>query len=254
MLINTGHLCSNDKSRIFINTSLGCTGGCTYCYLPKIGYSNTEISKSIKLAEDIISEIKKIHKVDKNTLISLGCFSECWDANNINETKKLVNHFLENGNQVQLSTKKEIKLKDIKDLKEHIKYFGQLIIFVSFATISRWKEFEKNTDNPKSRFKNFEIIRKYNIPVVLYIKPVLENVTIKDIELFKKAIKKYNIKDTVVGSIFKENSKGEIVPFLKDKNFFYEPSKDEIEIRDNLKSLCNMFTRSTQVTKKYKQV
>ncbi len=42
-MIDSGYLYSNDEKRIFINTSLGCKGKCSYCYLSKIGYDNNHI-------------------------------------------------------------------------------------------------------------------------------------------------------------------------------------------------------------------
>jgi len=66
----------------------------------------------------------------------LGCFSECWDNINKLETIKLIQYFLKKGNQIQLATKKEIKLEEMNQFKNLIQYLGQLIIFVSSATIS----------------------------------------------------------------------------------------------------------------------
>jgi DNA repair photolyase len=171
-MIDIGYLYSDNESRLFINTSLGCTGGCTYCYLPKLGYSNIEICSKTLCAEEILIELgKSDFKLTKDVLISFGCFSECWDNINKNETKKLIEYFLKNGNQIQLSTKKEILADDIKEFQEYIKYYGQLVIFVSNATISNWEKIERNTDNPNKRFKTFENLRNLNIPTILYFSP-----------------------------------------------------------------------------------
>jgi DNA repair photolyase len=248
MIVDTGYLYSKDNSRVFVNTALGCKGSCSYCYLPKIGYSNTYINLN-KPANLLIEEIKDIKGITNNTLISLGCYSECFDDSNVEETKTLLKYFLSNNYQVQLSTKKHIKIKDIKEISKYIKYKGQLIIFVSFSTISYWKTHEKNTDNPNKRIKNFNIKNKYNIPVVLYIKPVLENVTIKDIDIFKNVINKYLVEDVVVGSIFKETGVGEKVVFLK--KLYYSQNEDEEKIIKELKPICNVYKKSTEVLKKY---
>ena len=39
-MIDTGYLFSNEPGRLFVNTSLGCTANCSYCYLPNLKYSN----------------------------------------------------------------------------------------------------------------------------------------------------------------------------------------------------------------------
>ena len=79
-MIDNGYLFAKDNKRIFINTSLGCAGQCAYCYLPKMGYSNSSDNYRTISAQTIIEFIEK-NKLDINqkTLITLGCYSECWD-------------------------------------------------------------------------------------------------------------------------------------------------------------------------------
>lgn len=48
-MIDTGFLYAEDNHRIFINSCLGCTGGCKYCYLAKSGYDNNSKLKVKKL-------------------------------------------------------------------------------------------------------------------------------------------------------------------------------------------------------------
>ena len=130
-MIDTGFLYAEDNHRIFINSCLGCTGGCKYCYLAKSGYDNNSKLK-VKKAEEILSELNKSGlEVSEKTLITLGCFSECWDDENKSETIKLIKYFLQKGNQVQLSTKKEISTNEMADIQNFIKYYGQLVIFLS---------------------------------------------------------------------------------------------------------------------------
>ena len=71
--------------------------------------------------------------------------------------------------------------------------------------ISKWNIIEKNTDYPLNRFKTFDISNNIGIPTVLYMKPILQGITIQDIDLYKQIIGKFSIKDVVIGSIFKEN-------------------------------------------------
>ena len=108
-MINTGYLFSNDPSRIFVNTSLGCSANCSYCYLPLLSYSKGEKINNYIKAEELIKQIEsyKEIKYKKNVaLISFGCYSECWDDINKPETIKLIKYFLDKGNQIQFSTKR----------------------------------------------------------------------------------------------------------------------------------------------------
>lgn len=112
---------------------------------------------------------------------------------------------------------------------------------------------KKNTDSPDCRFKTFDISRRLDIPTVLYMKPILQGITVQDIDLYRKVIQDYHIKDVVVGSIFKENSTEETVPFSDKKQLFYNPVSDEIRIKNSLRNLCNVFSRSSQVMDYYRE-
>lgn len=253
-MINTGYLFSTEKERLFINTSLGCTANCAYCYLPTLKYSKGKKLDNYVTAEKILKDLENYKELElgrDGTLISFGCYSECWDERNKKETIKLIKYFLEKGNKIQLSTKKYIDYKELTDISKLIKFYGQLTIFISSATISYSDVLENNTTPPKERFKSFLITKELNIPTILYIKPVLYNITIKDIDLYKEVIKKYNIKDVVVGSIIKTNGKGEVAPFVNDNSMHAEPIEQEKEIISSLKEVCNVYTKSLQVVGKY---
>ena len=157
-MIDTGYLFSNEPDRLFVNTSLGCTANCAYCYLPTLNYSKGKVLDTYITAEELIKQVEsyKGYKSGKNgTLISFGCYSECWDETNKPQTIKLIDYFLKKGNQVQFSTKRFVDYRDLIEIGNNIKYYGQLTIFVSSATISAWDKFEKGTTEPSQRFKSF---------------------------------------------------------------------------------------------------
>lgn len=254
-MINTGYLFSNEPNRLFVNTSLGCSANCSYCYLPLLNYSKGKKLNNYIKAEDLIAQIESYEgiKYGKNgTLISFGCYSECWDDINKPQTIKLIKYFLDKGNQIQFSTKRFVDYNDLIEIKKYIKYYGQLTIFISSATISEYDKYEKGTTAPLKRFESFNIIEKLNIPVVLYIKPVLKNITIKDINKYIEVIKKYNIKDVIVGSILKTNGTGEVAPFINDNSIHTKPIDEEKNITDLLSQVSNVYTKSIHVLDKFK--
>ena len=253
MIFNNGFIYTKDSNRIFINTSLGCVGQCEYCYLPKMGYSNSSNNIKTIFAQDILDCIK-LNKIpiNKKTLISIGCYSECWDDYNKKETINLIKHFLKKGNQIQLSTKKEIK-EELSEIVPLIKYFGQLVIFVSSSTISKHDIIEKNTTPILNRFNNFSLFNSLNIPIVLYMKPVLKDITIKDLDLYKDYIKKYSIKYVVVGSIFTDCVSDETVHFSDNNKLFYNKINDEDTIVSELSKITNVYRRSSEVMNKLRK-
>lgn len=242
-MIDNGYLFAKDKKRLFINTSLGCNGNCKFCYLPKLGMKKMKT----KTWEEILKLLNVSHyKFTKNTLITIGCFSECFDDINKKETIKIIKFFLSKGNQVQISTKKHISFDDIKELMPLIKYYGQFVIFVSSSTITNYKNYEFGTEELGLRFKTFDLM-KYNIPVVLYIKPILQDVTIKDLALYREMIINKGISNVVIGSLFIEEEASEAVPFLNNGQLFYKECDDEKIIMDELNFITRVWRRSTEV-------
>ena len=254
-MIDNGYLFAKDNKRIFINTSLGCSGQCAYCYLPQMGYSNSSENYRTISAQSIIEfiENKKID-INQQTLISIGCYSECWDEYNKNETISLSKYFLRKGNQVQISTKKRIMKDEINEIAPFINYFGQFVIFVSSVTISKHDTIEKNTTPVLDRLNNFTLFNELDIPVVLYMKPVLKDITINDLELYKKYIEQYKIKDVVVGSIFTNCVSEETVHFSNKNELFYTKNSDENVIISELSKIANVYKRSSEVMHKYGRI
>lgn len=244
-MIDNGYLFAKDNKRLFINPSIGCTSKCQYCYLPKLGIKDVKR----KTFKEIIEMLEKSnYKLSKNTLITLGCFSECFDELNKEETLKIIEYFLKKGNQIQISTKRQILYNDIKNLIPLIKYYGQLTIYISSSTKTHYEQYEKGTEPLDSRFKTFDLIN-YNIPVVLYIKPVIQNITIQDIELYKKLITEKGISHVVVGSLFTEDKNTESAPFTSTDKLFYTKCIDEELITKELTSVTKVWQRSTEVIK-----
>jgi len=170
----------------------------------------------------------------------------------VKETIYLIKYFLKKGNQVQLSTKKYIDYLDLLDINKYIKYYGQLSIFISSSTISNWRKYEDKTTKPEIRFKSFNIMKKLNIPVILYLKPILYNVTINDVPLYINLIKKYNIKDVVIGSLFTKDGHGIKAPFENENNLFATPINQEEIIKETLSKYANVYARSIEVLKTFK--
>lgn len=255
MSFNNGYIYAKDNRRVFINTSIGCGGACSYCYLPQIGLENNTKKYNTTTAKNIIKTVKtNIPNISRSTLITIGCFSECWDKVNKEETIKLIKFFLTNGNQVQIATKKQIKKEELIDISPLIKYYGQLVIFVSSSTISKQIDYENNTTPIINRLKTFKLSSSGNIPIVLYIKPVLADVTIKDIEEYKKIIKKYHVKDVVVGSMFTNKISEERIPFSDIDELYYTQNEDENIIKWELSCVANVYDRSSEIMHKYKKL
>ncbi|MBV7309875.1 hypothetical protein KVY11_14505 [Acinetobacter sp. CWB-G5] len=192
------------RERIFINTALGCDSKCKFCYLPSQSFP---IGNRPRLSISFDQAIKELINHPQfitgkfGTILSIGCYSECWSRHNKSTTIELIKSLMTLGNPIQLATKRIISKEELIQLNKDIIWKGQLTIFISSTTISEYKIWEKSTSDPYKRFSIFKESRQTRIPVCLYLKPILPNITIKDIEIYAKYIKMHKIQ-TIVGSMF----------------------------------------------------
>lgn len=201
-----------DASRLFLNTELGCNSSCSYCYLPveglKTGASQGYIGQMT--ARELLQRLhddKRFVLGTRGTLLSIGCYSECWDARNQDETIALVQGLLELGNPIQLATKRSMTKSDLVRLTASKNWSGQLSVYISSATVTQWRIFERGTAAPDRRFASFAACREAQIRAFLYIKPVIPRVTILDVEHYGMVMSHYNV-GAVVGQRFERSDMG----------------------------------------------
>lgn len=191
---------SGNKERVFVSVAFGCCHHCAYCYLEKMKIKGVQ---SHFRKEELLNELKRqgiFIPGKQGSLVTIGCFTECWDEITRETTMQMIKFFLQQGNYVQISTKKEISERDIVSITENIQFKNQLNIFVSLPTLSYAKNFEPDVDSPDLRIKNLDIKRKYGINTYIYIKPVIESITIKDKRKYAKLVKQYQV-PVIIGEL-----------------------------------------------------
>lgn len=189
-----------DTNRIFVNTDMGCNANCQYCYLPSLGIVHGKRKINAHQAIELVENLEYYKSGEGGSIISIGCYSECMDNDNVTDTITLVKHFVGNGNFTQLATKKRIERNFFEEIIRCANVERRLWIFVSLPVITNSHFIEEGTDAPDERIKNFDICKQNNINSVLYIKPYLAGVTDQDIVQYSKLVAKYNI-PAVVGEM-----------------------------------------------------
>lgn len=192
---------SGTKERIFVSSAFGCCYNCTYCYLHEL----VETGKYQQFStNDLLKELKRSNLFipgKGGSLITIGCFTECFDKKNKETTINMINFFLKNGNYIQVSTKKRIDNLDIARMLSNIQFENQINFFVSIPTLSYAERYEPDADSPEIRISNLELKNIYGINTYLYIKPVIENITLKDKNKYIEIIEKYHVPVIIGGTL-----------------------------------------------------
>lgn len=198
------HFVYGNKKRIFINTTIGCLAHCKYCYLPEILEKQSICRITAKEALEKLHSLNSYSPGPNGTIISIGCYSECWDDANRKETLELLSNISKEGNYIQLATKRKISLDDLLKINSFSRFKNQIGIHLSVPTISHSPELEPGTDPILNRLSplNFTGLVT-NVYFALYIKPVIKDITIEDIENYKRLVQKYSI-PVIVGSMLEK--------------------------------------------------
>lgn len=231
-----------DVKRIFVNTDMGCSASCKYCYLPLLGIEHGKRSISAEQAIKLVEDLENYRHGKKGSVISVGCYSECMNEQNIAETITLVKHFMKRGNFVQLATKKKIEKFFFDEVIQcnHVK--ERLWIYISMPVITNSNRIEIGTDSPIQRIKNFELCKEYQINCALYIKPYLTGITIQDIAQYCELVRYYNI-PAVVGRMLNTEHAGKEA--LVGENRLFEQKMSDIDIfRNELAKNTKVYSHS----------
>ena len=246
------------SQRLFVNSMLSCPSSCAYCYLPDLGFEIGKKDECSISSEELIALIENNRSFicgRAGTVLSFGCYSECWSSQTRFITKEVIGHFLKGGNPIQFATKRYVESNQLHDLVCNVLWQGQLTVNISSSTVSKWKSYEKGTSNPEMRFASFNVIHDLGLPAYLYIKPVIDGVTILDLDYYKELIIEKKVFGVIVGSIF--SPVGALPPHMVspigDGLLECKPCKDEFIIQQELEKVTTVFSTSLEVVEYWRK-
>lgn len=249
-------LISGNNKRIFVNTAIGCTAQCRYCYLPDMGIEGVKYDIDL---EDIMGDIQQREKAGdfikgpEGTIVSFGCFTECLNKKSRDLTMEMLLFFLKKGNYIQLATKEVINEKDLAFLQKHLKYKNQITINVSLPVYCDAKEIEPNAQVVERRIQNFKLNNVYDIETVMYIKPVLENITFKSLDIYIKLIREYNLKVVIGKYLYLNKMENSTLQLVGSKEMWQKESDQCHELKEVLKKITKVYDNSTQIIEEYRR-
>lgn len=238
------HFTYGNQQRIFLNTALGCSARCQYCYLPHLGLGHAPRSIPAEDALALFYQSDNFIPGSHGTILSLGCYSECWDNENKSETMKLLSNLVTHENYIQMSTKQLISREELKEIDSLALYPGQIVIHLSVPTLLHSAELEPGTAKPKERLSPLQWMSELNnLCFALYIKPVIPNVTLEDAPEYGRLMETYGV-PAVVGPLLVAGQGAVLV----GEGDLREINNNESKIlQDMLAQHGDVYTHSTQI-------
>jgi DNA repair photolyase len=234
------------NQRCLVSPQIGCHAHCTYCYINDITshypLSSRRIDRDTLLSN--ITTDPRYKEGSQGTTISFGCFTECLAPQVLEDTLFLMQYFIGKKNKVSIATKLDPNIL-VFCLEKHMQYNGQINIFISCPTISKWEKYEKKTANPIARLDSIGNILNAYFNCFLYIKPFLGADTIHDFQIFKKYMIENDI-CAIVGKRFSASAKGECAPIVHDILHIIEDRKYR-PFKNALSKFGKVYERSIEV-------
>ncbi|GIK41029.1 MAG: hypothetical protein BroJett011_48620 [Chloroflexota bacterium] len=217
-------------NRIYISQASGCSANCVYCFIFDDGHPRKPRLFDIP-GDDVRQwlESQKGFRAGRNgTLISLSPYCDPFSKEVTDKTLEFVEALAPLQNPIQLSTKYFVDQTIAKRLGKSQTMFGQIILYATVTSFQFWKRIELAADEPYLRIEGLLNARRQGINTCLAIKPVLPGITDKEIDLFVKAIRDYDVPYCVVGVMY---SSEKIETRIRRRKL----SNDEFELRIEIK-------------------
>ncbi|MDQ1295933.1 MAG: hypothetical protein QG608_3820 [Actinomycetota bacterium] len=190
-----------EHGRFFVDIATdGCGSGCSYCYLSEPGKPAAYLSKNqvSALLHNLISHSGFVPG-RHGTLVSLSPGTEpLKNSVAVRNTRMILEKVLPLGNPVQLPTKERIPDLIIDVADSSTQFPGQLVVFLSLATMTRSPQLEPGTAGIIDRLKNIELLRGTGLRISAYIKPFLRS-AVEELDHFVTTLNKSQPDSICVG-------------------------------------------------------
>ena len=201
---------SINEGRFFISPILGCSGACSYCYLPIKDYTNPQ--KNICSVTDCLSIANQSSEFiwgRYGTIISVGAWGDIFPKNNVDLTEysiQTIKALLAWGNPVQIMSKFSLQEEFINEIANEIRYPGQLLYSSTITTLKNWRIVEPGTSSPIDRLITCSQFHEYGVPTNVLLKPFIPQLTGVEIEQIADCLLNYHIDYCILGIMYRNES------------------------------------------------
>ncbi len=187
-------------NRVFVTPAAGCPAHCLFCYLPSLGQAIPRQPDSTDLAQHIVSD-EHFVSGRRGTIVSLGCLSEALAPHSLDATLAFLEFCRGWQNPFQLATRWIVPSRFFD------RFLGaaanlRLVLFHSMSTLTQASRFEPGTPAPDRRLAFLRQCSESGLTNVIYVKPFLPGITLRDVDDFCEIASRHVIRAFVVGPIY----------------------------------------------------
>ncbi|OYT60150.1 MAG: DNA photolyase [Desulfurococcales archaeon ex4484_217_1] len=185
-----------------VHPGIGCDYGCTYCYIPDMGFP-------FKSRPYSLSGLQLAYAIASNPHVALGLNGTFLAYGSVTEpfletVKDRTYEYLEAtilylGNPTQISTKAYVPYDEALKLKKIT--HGRLNVLVTIITLKHHKVLEGNAPNPKLRFQSLLNLKKAGFNPVLFLRPIIPGVNDYELANIIEEALSYGVERILVGSL-----------------------------------------------------
>lgn len=185
------------RNKVFISTELKCQLGCTFCYVDSLTKKIGDYDP-IKVAHNICEIVKNDNRFipgKDGTTIMLGSFNDPFFSRNFQASMEIINSFASTKNFIHIATRYCVgKNKDFLFSKD-----ANVVINYSISTLV------DNGIEVRNQMERFDEAKKLILKgykIALFIRPIIKDVTIMDIDKIIQLAKDANITIVTVGGLY----------------------------------------------------
>ena len=196
----------NINDGFFVSPILGCTGGCSYCYLE---IENYHLPRKNVLSFDELHYIAQKSSDfiwgQNGTIISIGAWGDIFPFHNVELTTYSVNvieELLSWGNPVQIMSKNILSDDLIEQIANKVQFENQLLYSTTITSIAHWKRIEPLTASPQDRLSTCLKFKSFGIPTNVLVKPFIPGVTNEELKNIADLLLQYSIDYCTIGVMY----------------------------------------------------
>lgn len=222
-MLNNRRIPNIKDGRFFVSPVLGCTGGCSYCYLELNNYRaprKNEVSVNEMYA--LAQKLPEFKWGKTGTIISVGAWGDIFPRHNEELVAYSVNvicELLKWGNPVQIMSKNRLSLNNIKKIVSNVQFKNQLLYSSTITTLLHWQKIEATVSAPEERLETCRAFKQFDVPTNVLLKPFIPGVTDVEINNIFDVLLEYKVDFCTIGVMYlneKIKSKINKNEFLRD--------------------------------------